>query len=113
MYGHHPFSHRVTILTNNPPPQWKVLVVDPDSRRLIDNVIDQDVILNEKIMSIELITDRRPTNRDADAMYLITPQPWIVDCVMADLEKRKYRTSHLVWTSCEWTTHMRRWMGNG
>ncbi|KAL9529198.1 Protein transport protein [Sphaerulina musiva] len=78
---------------------WKVLVVDPDSRKLIDNVIDQDVILNENIMSIELITDRRSTNRDADAIYLISPQAYIVDCIMADFEKRKYRRSHLVWTS--------------
>ncbi|KAM3424459.1 hypothetical protein BST61_g6463 [Cercospora zeina] len=78
---------------------WKVLVLDPQSRKLIDNVVDQDVILNENIMSIEMITDRRATNRDADAIYLITPQPWIVDCVMADFEKRKYRRSHLVWTS--------------
>lgn len=29
--------------------QWKVLVVDPDSRRLIDNVLEEDAILNENI----------------------------------------------------------------
>jgi len=31
--------------------QWKVLVVDPDSRRLIDNVLEEDAILNENITS--------------------------------------------------------------
>ena len=30
---------------------WKVLVLDPDSRRLIDNVIHQDEILNENVTS--------------------------------------------------------------
>lgn len=30
---------------------WKVLVLDSDSRRLIDNVIHQDEILNENITS--------------------------------------------------------------
>lgn len=50
---------------------------------------------------IEQIFDRRQTNRDVDAIYLLTPQPHIVDCVMADFEKRKYRRAHLVWTSCE------------
>lgn len=48
---------------------------------------------------MEQITDRRQTNRDADALYLLTPQPHIVDCVMADFEKRKYRRAFLVWTS--------------
>jgi hypothetical protein len=31
--------------------QWKVLVVDPDSKRVIDNVVDQDEILNLNITS--------------------------------------------------------------
>ncbi|KAK0354279.1 syntaxin binding protein 1 [Friedmanniomyces endolithicus] len=78
---------------------WKVLVVDPDSKRLIDNVVEQDEILNLNITNIEQITDRRPTNRDVEAIYLLTPQPWIVDCLMADFEKRKYRRAHLVWMS--------------
>jgi len=30
---------------------WKVLVLDPDSRRLVDNVLDTDEILNENITS--------------------------------------------------------------
>ncbi|KAH9810476.1 protein transport protein sec1-like [Teratosphaeria destructans] len=78
---------------------WKVLVLDADSKRLVDNVLDQDTILNENITNIEQITDRRPTNRDVDAVYLLTPRPFIVDCLMADFEKRKYRKAHLVWTS--------------
>ncbi|KAK3677956.1 syntaxin binding protein 1 [Recurvomyces mirabilis] len=78
---------------------WKVLVVDPDSKRLVDNVIDQDEILNLNITNIEQITDRRPANKDVDAIYLLTPHPWIVDCLMADFDKRKYRRAHLVWTS--------------
>lgn len=41
-----------TILTHQPNRiQWKVLVLDPDSRRLIDNVLDEDTILNENITS--------------------------------------------------------------
>ncbi|CAK3877226.1 sec1 family superfamily [Lecanosticta acicola] len=78
---------------------WKVLVLDPDSKRLIYNVLEEDTILNENITNIEQITDRRQTNRDVDAIYILTPQPHIVDCVMADFEKRKYRRAHLVWTS--------------
>lgn len=49
---------------------------------------------------IEQIDHRRPTNRDVDAIYFLTPQPHIVDSVMADFAKHKYRTSFLIWTSC-------------
>lgn len=32
-------------------PQWKVLIVDEDSRKLIDDVVKEDDILNENITS--------------------------------------------------------------
>jgi hypothetical protein len=32
--------------------QWKVLIVDRDSQRLLDNVIDADALLNENITSM-------------------------------------------------------------
>lgn len=38
-------------------------------------------------------------NPDMDAVYVLTPQPHIVDCLMSDLEKRKYRRFFLIWTS--------------
>lgn len=31
--------------------QWKVLIVDEDSKRILDNVLKQDDILNENITS--------------------------------------------------------------
>jgi hypothetical protein len=36
-----------------------------------------------------------------DAVYILSPQPHIVDCIMADLERRRYRGTFLVWTSCK------------
>jgi len=36
-------------------------------------------------------------NPDMDAIYLLSPQPHIVDCLMADFERRRYRKSFLVW----------------
>lgn len=38
-------------------------------------------------------------NPDMDAIYLLTPKPHIVDCLMADFERHRYRNSYLVWTS--------------
>jgi syntaxin-binding protein 1 len=36
---------------------------------------------------------------DMDAIYLLSPQPHIVDCLMADFERRRYRKTFLVWTA--------------
>jgi hypothetical protein len=38
-------------------------------------------------------------NPTTDAVYLISPLAHIVDCLMADFEKRKYRRSFLIWTA--------------
>ncbi|KAF4551502.1 Sec1-like protein 3 [Elsinoe fawcettii] len=79
--------------------EWKVLIVDEDSKRILDNVLKQDDILNENITNIENIEDRRQRNPEIDAVYLLSAKPHIVDCVMADFEKRRYRRTNLIWTS--------------
>ena len=79
--------------------EWKVLVVDNGSRRLMDNVVREDDILKENITNIEQIELRRPMNQELDAVYILSPQPHIVECIMADFERRRYRRSFLLWTS--------------
>jgi syntaxin-binding protein 1 len=36
-------------------------------------------------------------NPDMDAIYILSPQAHIVDCLMADFERRRYRKSYLIW----------------
>lgn len=36
-------------------------------------------------------------NQDMDAIYILSPQPHIVDCLKADFERRRYRRAFLVW----------------
>jgi syntaxin-binding protein 1 len=36
-----------------------------------------------------------------DAIYIITPKPHIVDCIMAEFDQRRYRGFFLIWTTCE------------
>ena len=50
---------------------------------------------------MEQIEDRRPMNQEMDAVYILSPQPHIVDCLMVDLERRRYRRSFIIWTSCK------------
>jgi syntaxin-binding protein 1 len=73
-------------------------VVDETTRKIIDNVVKEDDILNQNITNIEQIEDRRPMNKDMDAIYLLTPQPHIFDCLLADFDRRRYRGAFLIWT---------------
>ncbi|KIW21181.1 hypothetical protein PV08_01761 [Exophiala spinifera] len=78
---------------------WKVLVLDDQSSRLVYNVTKEDDILNANITNIERIEDRRQTLTDTDAIYLLSPLPHIVECLKADLSRKRYRRAHLIWTS--------------
>ena len=81
------------------PGEWKVFVLDAGSRRLLDGTVNEDDILKENVTNIEQIEDRRPMNQEMDAVYLLSPLPHIVDCLMADFERRRYRRSFVIWTS--------------
>lgn len=34
-----------------------------------------------------------------DAIYILSPQPHIVDCLLADFERRRYRRGFIIWIS--------------
>ncbi|KAJ5489136.1 hypothetical protein N7539_004026 [Penicillium diatomitis] len=78
---------------------WKVLVADEASRKLINSAVKDEEILNLNVSNIEQIENRRPPNPDMNALYIISPQSWIVDCLMADFEVGRYKKAYLVWTS--------------
>ncbi|KAI1337407.1 Sec1-like protein [Xylariaceae sp. FL0016] len=78
---------------------WKVLVIDENSKKIIDNVVKEDDILNHNIANIERIEERRDMNPTMDAVYFLSPESHIVDCLMADIERRRYKKTYLVWTA--------------
>ena len=53
----------------------------------------------ENMLDIEQIEIKRSMNQSLDAVYLISPEPHVVDCLINDFERRRYRRSYLVWTS--------------
>ncbi|KAJ5218636.1 uncharacterized protein N7498_000735 [Penicillium cinerascens] len=79
--------------------EWKVLVVDEQSRKLINSAMKEEEILNLNVSNVEQIEQRRMSNPDMDALYILSPESWIVDCLMADFEVGRYRKAILVWTS--------------
>ncbi|OAA65973.1 Sec1 family superfamily protein [Niveomyces insectorum RCEF 264] len=78
---------------------WKVLVLDETTKKIVDNVVTEDEILNQNIANIERIEESREMNPTMDAIYFLSPQPHIVDCLVADLERRRYRRAFIVWTA--------------
>ncbi|KAK7956973.1 Protein transport protein sec1 [Apiospora aurea] len=80
---------------------WKVLVIDEHSKKILDSVVKEDDILSQNIANIERIEERRERNPTMDAIYILTPEQYIVDCLIADLEARRYQKSFLVWTAAE------------
>ncbi|KAL5612558.1 hypothetical protein BROUX41_004344 [Berkeleyomyces rouxiae] len=76
---------------------WKVLICDKTSRQTL-SVIPDDDILNKNIMNIEILEDRREPNPDMDAIYFLSNTSFAVDCLLADMEHRRYRSAYLLWT---------------
>jgi syntaxin-binding protein 1 len=88
-------------------------VLDEDSRRVVFNVLKDDDILKHRIISmassswccnadkkgIDNIENRRDPNPELPAIYILSSQAYVVDCLMADLERQRYQCCHLLWTS--------------
>lgn len=78
---------------------WKVLVLNETSKKLLYNVVKEDDVLNCNIIAIELLEERRQQQPETDAIYLLSPLPHIVEQLKADLSRRRYRRGFLIWTS--------------
>ncbi|KAK4193740.1 protein transport protein sec1 [Podospora australis] len=78
---------------------WKVLVLDETTKKLIDVSVNEDDILNHNIANIERIEEKREMNPTMDAIYFLSPQPHIIDCLLSDFERRRYKSGFLVWTT--------------
>ena len=79
--------------------EWKIVVLDAGSKRLVDNAVREDDILKENVTNIEQIEEKRPVNQQMDVVYILSPLPHIVDCLMADFERRRYRRAYIIWSS--------------
>ncbi|EDN92384.1 hypothetical protein SS1G_08247 [Sclerotinia sclerotiorum 1980 UF-70] len=81
-----------------------VSAIDEQRQAILDAIKsitrgDEDDILNENIANVEILESRREMNPGMDAIYLLSPEPHVVDCLLADFERRRYRKSFLVWVA--------------
>lgn len=71
-------------------------------RRVLSPVLDTcEAGKPDLLEAVEQIENRRQAQKDTEVIYLLSPEPHIVDCLMADFEKRKYRRATLLWTGSE------------
>ncbi|KAK9481392.1 Sec1-like protein [Lipomyces japonicus] len=70
---------------------YKYLVVDDYTSQLIDNVLPTIDILKHNVSAVERIEERRQTRSSFEAVYILSPRPHILDCVIADFSRNPPR----------------------
>ncbi|KAJ2472622.1 syntaxin binding protein 1 [Coemansia sp. RSA 2322] len=87
------------------PSQWRVVVVDRPSLKIISTVLKMHAILEQNVLAVQLITKNRQPYPDADAVYVLIPCAesiaQVIDdftSVADDAQRLKYSRAHLFFT---------------
>ncbi|KAJ3286553.1 Syntaxin-binding protein 2 [Borealophlyctis nickersoniae] len=90
-----------TIRSVQTPGKYKVLVVDPQSLRLLNQTCDMNEITEANILLIEEIGQKRQAYPDKEAIYFITPSFAVINALIRDFEGPKvmYAGAHIFCTA--------------
>ncbi|KAJ8100727.1 Sec1-like protein [Lipomyces tetrasporus] len=77
--------------------KYKYIVVDQYTSKLIDNVFQTNDILRHDVSAIERIEERRQSRGTFEAVYILSPKDYVVDCLLADfsLSPTRYGAAHI------------------
>jgi len=95
---------RATVKTHNKQPgklEWRVLVVDTLSMRMVSACTKMHELSAEGITIVETVEKKREPMPAMEAIYLITPTERSVKCLMADFQSQnrtQYRGAHVYFT---------------
>ncbi|KAJ3409160.1 vacuolar sorting protein VPS33/slp1 [Chytridiales sp. JEL 0842] len=84
-----------------PSSRWKVVVIDSESLKLLNNCCKMHDVLEENVTLIEDISRKRTSYPTKDAIYFITPCNESVSALVDDFSKGKpmYASAHVYFTS--------------
>ncbi|KAK9374285.1 Sec1-like protein [Lipomyces chichibuensis] len=77
--------------------KYKYVVVDQYTSKLIDNVFETNDILRHDVSAIEMIEERRQSRGTFEAVYILSPKDYVVDCLLADFARSppRYGAAHI------------------
>ncbi|KAJ2071228.1 syntaxin binding protein 1 [Coemansia sp. S155-1] len=85
--------------------QWRVVVVDQPSLKIISTVLKMPAILEQNVLAVQLITKNRQPYPDVDAIYVLVPCAESIAHVIDDFTptsdpplRAKYARAHLYFT---------------
>lgn len=81
--------------------QYKVLVLDKYAKALINNVIPDGDIVQRDVSSIELVDERRNDQNYLEAVYIVKPTAYNIECIAADYTKvpTRYAGANIFFTA--------------
>ena len=88
--GSYPFfSHSVSLETTAKDPNWKVLVVDEPSMKVVSAAVGMYDIMERKVTLVESLEKKRAPFPDMGVIYLLTPTADSVSKCLADFSGKK------------------------
>ncbi|KAK9366011.1 Sec1-like protein [Lipomyces kononenkoae] len=77
--------------------KYKYVVVDQYTSKLIENVFQTNDILRHDVSAIEKIEDRRQSRGTFEAVYILSPKDYVVECLLADFARSppRYGAAHI------------------
>jgi len=81
-------------------PEWRVLVVDELTMKMVSASLQMYELAKEKIMMVESIEMFRTTYSDTEAVYFLTPTQASVEILLTDFKTStpKYKAAHVYFT---------------
>ena len=92
---------RDTVRSVQPQNKWKVLVLDADTRLLVENVLTIQSLLDDNVSSVESLESKRQPQTSFEAIYILYPHPHILECLVADFNRHqpRYAKPHVFFVS--------------
>lgn len=80
-----------------PPGNYKTLILDEYVSKQLARIIDDREFLNRQVVSKHTLDARRPTESTFEAIYIVQPTMYNIECISADFTRQpvRYKCAHV------------------